>query len=87
MVSLCQGKNIFADSPVPWPQVNQEQVLTRKPEMILISGDEREVGNVRRFWSPQLNVPIITINADWFQRGTPRLLQAAGVLCEKINNT
>lgn len=85
VVSLCRGKNIFADSSVPWPQVNREQVLTRKPEIILISGDEREVENVRRFWFPQLDVPIITINADWFQRGTPRLLQAAEILCEKIN--
>ena len=87
VVTLCRGKNVFADSPVPWPQVNREQVLTRRPDMILISGDDREVENVKRFWSPQLDVPVITINADWFQRGTPRLLKAAEELCEKINNT
>ncbi|BET97985.1 vitamin B12 ABC transporter substrate-binding protein BtuF [Xenorhabdus taiwanensis] len=85
IVSVCGGKNIFADSPVPWPQVNREQVLTRKPEVIIIGGTEEQKQQVADFWRPQMNVTIIALNDDWFSRAGPRVILAAEQLCQQLN--
>lgn len=85
IVSLCGGSNIFADSPVPWPQVSREQVLTRNPQAIIISGSEQQVRNVKTFWHGQLDVPVITVPENWFNRSGPRIMLAAEVICQKLS--
>ena len=85
VVSLCGGHNIFADSPVPWPQVSREQVLTRKPQAIIISGNEAQVKIVKTFWHGQLDVPVITVPENWFNRSGPRIMLAAEVICQKLS--
>lgn len=84
VVELCGGQNIFADSRIPWPQVSREQVLMRKPQAIIIAGDENNIPSVRQFWSNQLQVPIIAVNDDWFTRSGPRIILAAKQLCEEL---
>ncbi|WP_408068327.1 vitamin B12 ABC transporter substrate-binding protein BtuF [Yersinia pekkanenii] len=84
IVSLCGGENIFAASRVPWPQVSREQVMTRQPQVIVISGDPSQVDNIKAFWRPQLAVPVITLNEDWFNRAGPRILLAAKQLCQQM---
>ncbi|MBD2783455.1 vitamin B12 ABC transporter substrate-binding protein BtuF [Xenorhabdus sp. DI] len=85
IVSACGGKNIFADSPVPWPQVNREQVLTRKPEVIVIGGTQEQKQQVADFWQPQMKVRVIALNDDWFSRAGPRIILAAEQLCRQLN--
>ncbi|MBC8952835.1 vitamin B12 ABC transporter substrate-binding protein BtuF [Xenorhabdus sp. PB62.4] len=85
IVSVCGGRNIFADSPVSWPQVNREQVLTRKPEVIVMGGTEAQKQRVADFWQPQLNIKIITLNDDWFSRSGPRVILATEQLCQQLN--
>ncbi|MBE8294401.1 vitamin B12 ABC transporter substrate-binding protein BtuF, partial [Leptospira borgpetersenii serovar Ballum] len=80
----CGGENIFADSRVPWPQVSREQVMTRKPQVIVVSGTQSQVDNVSAFWLPQLVVPVIALNEDWFNRASPRILLAAQQLCQQM---
>ncbi|KML66261.1 vitamin B12 ABC transporter substrate-binding protein BtuF [Pectobacterium peruviense] len=84
IVSLCGAENIFADSPVPWPQVSREQVLRRQPQAIIIGGTPDKIANAQAFWQPQLAVPIITVNEDWFSRSGPRLLLAAQQICSQL---
>ncbi|CAQ82918.1 MULTISPECIES: vitamin B12 ABC transporter substrate-binding protein BtuF [Photorhabdus] len=86
VLSICGGRNIFADSPVPWPQVSREQVLTRKPEMIVISGGEEQIRLIENFWHPQLHAKVITLNEDWFHRAGPRIILAAEQLCQQLND-
>ncbi|CAK9884001.1 MAG: Vitamin B12-binding protein [Candidatus Erwinia impunctatus] len=64
LLTLCGGRNIFADSPVAWPQVSREQVLVRQPKFIVISGDEKSRQQTREFWAPHLDATIIVLNAD-----------------------
>ena len=91
VITLCGGKNIFADSSVSWPQVSREQVLARHPQAIVIGGDPQQAANIATFWQPQLAVPVIAINDDWLSRPGPRMLLAAKQLCEDLhpakNNT
>lgn len=84
VLSLCGAKNIFADSPLPWPQISREQVLARKPQAIVITGGEKQIASVKAFWAPHLNVPIIAINEDWFNRDGPRIILAAQELCQQL---
>ncbi|MCG8710686.1 vitamin B12 ABC transporter substrate-binding protein BtuF [Brenneria sp. 4F2] len=84
VISLCGAKNIFSDSPVPWPQVSREQVLMRKPQAIIISGSSDDIANTQAFWRPQLSVPVIEVNEDWFNRSGPRLVLAAQQICQQL---
>lgn len=85
IISLCGGRNIFADSRIPWPQISREQVLARQPQAIVIAGDQAEASSIAQFWQPQLSVPVIAINEDWLSRPGPRLLLAAQQLCVALH--
>lgn len=84
ILELCGGQNIFADSRVPWPQVSREQVLIRKPQAIIITGDNGKIPAVQQFWNTQLKIPVIAVNDDWFSRSSPRIILAAKQLCEEL---
>ena len=84
IVAACGGENIFADSPVPWPQVSREQVLARHPEAVVVTGGEKSIAATRQFWQPLQNVPVISINDDWFERAGPRIILAANQLCQAL---
>ncbi|MGI8473450.1 vitamin B12 ABC transporter substrate-binding protein BtuF [Pectobacterium brasiliense] len=84
IVSLCGAENVFSDSPVPWPQVSREQVLRRQPQAIIVGGTPDRIASVQAFWQPQLAVPVITVNEDWFSRSGPRLRLAAQQICSQL---
>lgn len=86
VLKLCGGENVFQDSPVPWPQVNREQVLLRKPDAVLVAGGEKQAEQVKQFWGKQLTVPVISVPEDWFNRPGPRMLKAAQSVCAQLNN-
>jgi len=84
ILGLCNARNIFDDSPVPWPQVSREQVLIRKPQAIVAAGSDARIPLVKAFWQPQLTVPVIALNEDWFNRSGPRIMLAAEQLCRTL---
>ncbi|QIG07020.1 vitamin B12 ABC transporter substrate-binding protein BtuF [Proteus sp. ZN5] len=84
ITELCGGENIFANSPVAWPQVSREQVLTKQPDLIIFSGKADQIPTVQAFWQPQLTVPVIAIDEDSFSRPAPRIINAAQQVCEAI---
>lgn len=84
VIEACGGSNIFADSRVPWPQVSREQVLARQPQAIVTAGSEAEVAKIEQYWRGQLNIPVIPVNSDWFERASPRIILAAKQLCTAL---
>ena len=86
IVQVCGGENIFADSPVAWPQVSREQVLMRHPAVMVIGGEQAHIAAVKAFWQPQLNVPVIALKDDWLSRPGPRILLAAQQLCSQLHD-
>ncbi|MGR5889558.1 vitamin B12 ABC transporter substrate-binding protein BtuF [Raoultella planticola] len=84
VLTLCGGDNIFASSPVPWPQVSREQVLARQPQAIVIPGDVSRLPAVERYWHQQLKISLIAVDGDWFERASPRIILAAKQLCEAL---
>lgn len=84
VIEACGGENIFANSRVPWPQVSREQVIARQPQAIITAGTDKEVTSIRQYWGDQLNIPVIPLNSDWFERASPRIILAAKQLCTTL---
>ncbi|HAU4367571.1 TPA: vitamin B12 ABC transporter substrate-binding protein BtuF [Citrobacter amalonaticus] len=85
VIELCGGENIFAGSRVPWPQVSREQVLARAPQAIVVAGDAGEILKIKQYWGDQLQIPVIPLNSDWFERASPRIILAAKQLCNALS--
>ncbi|MBQ0535344.1 vitamin B12 ABC transporter substrate-binding protein BtuF [Providencia huaxiensis] len=85
IVEFCGGENVFVNSAVQWPQVSREQVLTRKPDVIIMTGSPEQEKVVKEFWHSQMNIPIIRLNEDWFHRAGPRIINATEQLCDQLN--
>lgn len=91
VITLCGGKNIFADSPVAWPQANLEGIIAAQPDLLLLPSD---VTQPLAYESKQLSqllellpkMTVIKIDANQFNRESPRLINAATELCEKLQN-
>ncbi len=86
---ICQGKNIFAESRVPYPQVNQEQVIMRQPDVIFLPHGQEINDTVWQRWEGKLpavdNQRIVSLNSDWLTRATPRSLKAAQEICAYLH--
>ena len=86
-ITLCGGRNIFADLKAASPIVSLEAVVARMPEMIISGSDAPDM---RAMWSRFSRLPAVQrraihqINADTLHRPTPRLLGGVGVLCDQI---
>ena len=84
IVEACGGKNIFANSRVPWPQVSRELVLARQPQAIITAGETVETSKIKQYWHDQLTIPVIALHSDWFERASPRIILAAKQLCTAL---
>ena len=88
-ITLCGGRNIFADLKAASPIVSIEAVVTRMPEMIISGSDAPDM---RPMWSRFARLPavqrkaLLRIDADTLHRPTPRLLDGVVVLCKQIGS-
>lgn len=75
-ITVCGGKNIFADLPGVALAVDREAVMVANPEVI--------VGNVtKQEWKNKPNV--FSIHPDWIERAGPRILLGVKEMCVCIN--
>lgn len=89
-ITLCGGRNVFADIAQPAAAVSLEAVLQKNPDAIVAGG----MGEVRPDWLddwqrwPQLGAVkhrhLFFIPPDLLQRHTPRLLDGAERLCTAL---
>ncbi|WP_064605889.1 vitamin B12 ABC transporter substrate-binding protein BtuF [Photobacterium sp. J15] len=83
--SLCGGKNIFADSPAAYPQISEEQVVVRQPEVIFSTQHAGTQTGIWQQWQGKLpavdNRHIFNLQADWLNRPTPRTVNALEEVC------
>ncbi len=90
VITLCGGKNIFAELPVLTPKVSEEAVIAANPEVIIASGMGRERPEWLDEWRrwPQMEAVkserLYVIDPSIIQRATPRLLEGAEVMCGMI---
>jgi len=87
--ALCGGLNIFADSPAAYPQVSEEQVVVRQPEVIFTTPHAGTKTSIWKKWQGKLpaidNQHFFTLQADWLNRPTPRTIKAVEQVCDRLN--
>lgn len=89
-ITLCGGRNIFADLKAASPIVSLEAVVARMPEIIISGSDAPDM---RPMWRRFPHLPavqrkaLVRVNADALHRPTPRLLEGVGALCDQIGAT
>ncbi len=93
ILKVCGGFNIFADAAVPAPQVTKEEVIARRPALI-VEGDHRqrtESDELKTYWQSFASIPAVkngdvySLQGDFLLRPTPRLLKGAEQLCSLID--
>lgn len=90
VITLCGGKNVFAELSTLAPAVSLEAVLATDPEAIIASGKARERPEWLESWRawPRLsavkNHQLYAIDPDLIQRQTPRILDGAKIMCQQL---
>lgn len=87
MIRRASGENIASDAKLPWPQLNQEVVLLKDPEVIVLSdhtaGESPEKVKARPGWAGVAAVKndrVVTINPDLTNRPGPRVVEGLEAL-------
>ncbi|HFD78910.1 MAG TPA: cobalamin-binding protein [Gammaproteobacteria bacterium] len=90
---LCGARNVFSDLPDLAPVIDLEAVLQANPEAIVAGRYPGKGEDWKKMWLawPQLEAVarhhLFTVPAERMERQTPRSLEAAAELCEKIDST
>lgn len=90
VLTLCGGRNIFAELSVLTPKVSEEAVIAADPEVIIASGMGKERPEWLDDWRawPQMQAVkqnrLYVVNPNLIQRATPRLLQGAEAICNYL---
>lgn len=88
VLSICSLENVFGSESAPYPTVNKEQVIYKKPEIIIVS-DQTENSQGSQLWQNLTMIPavankrIYNVNPDHLHRYTNRVLLAVESLCEQ----
>lgn len=87
IISLCGGRNIFADAKGIAPQVSLEAVIAANPDVIITSETDKDWKKTWLAW-PQLravqNHFLFAINPDWLEKAGPRLIDGAEDMCRDL---
>ena len=87
LLSICGAENIFASSPIAYPEVSKEQVIKQRPDL-LIAAMKTSEQDAQQYWQPLkglLDARVIVANPDELHRFTPRLISGLTSLCTTIN--
>lgn len=94
VIHLCGGVNVFAESASAAPKISPESVLASKPDLVLIGRTGIGATPVTdpealAYWksvglTAARNGQVFMMDADVLYRPGPRLIEAAGALCDTI---
>jgi len=93
IIQLAGGRNLAADQPITYPRLNLEEVIRRRPEVIIVSSMERsgEHEKIRREWFRWTSIPAIqnrrvhVINSDLIDRAAPRIVKGLEEMAKLIH--
>ena len=93
LIHLAGGENMAADEPVTYPRISLEEVIRRKPEVILISSMEREgrFEKARQDWLQWTSIPAVQkgrvhlIDSDLIDRPSPRVVDGLEIMAKLLH--
>jgi len=90
VIELCGGRNVFAGLPDLAPQVAQEAVLARNPQVIIVAAADNDSTQELASWQrwPQLlavrSGHVHALQRELLVRHSPRILDGAERLCKLL---
>ena len=90
VIALCGGRNVFADLKPLTPHLTIEAVLAADPEVLIGVSAEAGQAEALHAWKqwPRLKAiargNLYAIDSDLISRNTPRILDGAEQICEKL---
>ena len=83
LIRLAGGRNMSENEPITYPRISLEEVITRKPEVIIISSMERggRFEKARLRWLTWRSIPAVKnkrvhlIDSDLIDRPSPRIIE------------
>ena len=93
LIHLAGGRNMAAEEPITYPRISLEEVLRRRPEIILISSMEREgrFEKARQDWLKWTSIPAVKtgrvylIDSDLIDRPSPRVVKGLEIMAKLIH--
>lgn len=91
LVSACNARNIFSESPTKTPQVSIENVLVAKPDIIVIPDANSTSPQPSVGWESWPQIPAVTkqqiihVNGDVMHRFSPKMLSGLADMCHQID--
>jgi len=93
LILLAGGDNMTADEPVTYPRISLEEVIRRKPEVILVSSMEREgrFEKARQDWLQWTSIPAVQkgkvhlIDSDLIDRPSPRVVDGLEIMAKLLH--
>jgi iron complex transport system substrate-binding protein len=93
LISLAGGKSISEDELVTYPLYSIETILSKAPEIIIMSSMEskKDYSNLIKWWQNWKSIPavkesaIYVIDSDLVDRPTPRMLEGLEALAKMIH--
>ena len=93
LIDLAGGKNMARDEPITYPRISREEVIKRRPEVIIISSMERggRFEKARQEWLEWTSIPAVKnnrvylIDSDLIDRPSPRLVDGLEAMARIIH--
>ncbi|MDY7038329.1 MAG: cobalamin-binding protein [Thermodesulfobacteriota bacterium] len=93
LIRLAGGRNMTEDEPFNYPRISLEEVISRKPEVIVISSMERggRFERAQMEWYKWKSIPAVKngrvhlINSDFIDRPSPRILKGLEVMAKILH--
>lgn len=93
LIRLAGGRNMAAEEPISYPRISIEEVIRRKPEVIIVSSMERggEFEEIKRQWLKLDIIPaarndrVHLVDSDLIDRPSPRVVDGLEILARHIH--
>lgn len=93
LIRLAGGRNMADDEPITYPRISLEEVIRRKPEVIVVSSMERggEFEEIRQQWLELDIIPaarsgrVHLVDSDLIDRPSPRVVDGLEILARQIH--
>jgi iron complex transport system substrate-binding protein len=93
LIDLAGGRNMARDEPITYPRISREEVIKRRPEVIIISSMERggRFEKARQEWLEWTSIPAVKnnrvylIDSDLIDRPSPRLVDGLEAMARIIH--
>jgi len=93
LIRLAGGRNMTEDEPITYPRISMEEVIRKKPEVIIISSMERggRFEKARQEWLKWGSIPAVKnnrvhlIDSDLIDRASPRIIDGLEAMARIIH--